>query len=117
MMIPVVASVSKVARSTIRPFALLRRSLGSETQNSWRRQQLDKLEQKHVVKGDDSPPPSTNVSTDAELQQHWKSMEGRVTSRRLTPLSKAGEKVGRRNVRKTDEDVWLENGLYEKGEK
>lgn len=46
----------------------------------------------------------------------WKGMESRVTKRRsYTPAEREG-RVGRANVRRTDEDVWLEQGLYDDGD-
>ena len=40
-------------------------------------------------------------------------MESRVTRRRsLTAVERKAGEVGRRNIRKSDEDVWLEGGLY-----
>ena len=49
-----------------------------------------------------------------EVQQMWKDMESRVTRRRMRTLAEAGEKVGRRNVRKTDEEMRLAAGFYMK---
>jgi hypothetical protein len=56
------------------------------------------------------------ITSDDEVQQTWKDMESRVVRRRTMDLSEAkakGKKVGRRNVRKTDEEVWLDAGLYD----
>jgi hypothetical protein len=42
----------------------------------------------------------------------WKEMESRLTRRRSLTLEQRGGKSGRRNVRRRDEDVWLEAGVY-----
>lgn len=78
----------------------------------WRRTQIDKLESKFDNKndGDDDTP---DITTDEELQPMWRDMESRVTRRRsLTAAERGPGKVGRRNIRKSDEDVWLASGLY-----
>lgn len=87
------------------------------TANSWRREQLSKLEAKHL---DRTTANSTKeqqqhheVSNEEDLQQHWKDMESRVTRRRVIPLDRPNVKVGRQNVRTTDEDLWLAEGLYD----
>jgi hypothetical protein len=46
------------------------------------------------------------------LQPMWKDMERRVTRRKPVTIRQAGPKVGRRNVRPTDEEAWLQAGLY-----
>ena len=47
-----------------------------------------------------------------DVQPMWKEMESRVTRRRSLTLEQRGGKTGRRNVRRSDEDVWLEAGVY-----
>jgi len=42
----------------------------------------------------------------------WKGMESRVTRRKLRTLEDTKGRSGRMNIKKTDEDVWLEEGLY-----
>ena len=82
----------------------------------WRRSQIDELESKFDDKndGDDDTP---DITTDEELQPMWRDMESRVTRRRsLTAAERGPGKVGRRNVRKSDEDVWLASGLYNETE-
>ena len=82
----------------------------------WRRTQIDKLESKFDDKNDgggDAP----DISSDEELQPMWRDMESRVTRRRsLTAAERGPGKVGRRNIRKSDEDVWLASGLYNETE-
>jgi len=52
------------------------------------------------------------IESEEDLQPMWKEMEGRVTRRKLRTLAETGGKSGRMNIKKTDEDVWLEEGLY-----
>lgn len=53
-----------------------------------------------------------SIESEEELQPMWKEMEGRVTRRKLRTLADTGGKSGRMNIKKTDEDVWLQEGLY-----
>jgi hypothetical protein len=73
----------------------------------WRKQQLDKLEKKF------SEPSLVVVDNDDDLQPMWKSMESRVTRRRPRTVEEIGGRTGRTNVKKTDEDLWLREGLYD----
>jgi hypothetical protein len=68
----------------------------------WRKKQLDRLENRFQ-----------NVESDEDLQPMWKSMESRVKSRRPRTLEERGGLSGRSNVKRTDEDCWLQGGLYE----
>lgn len=43
-------------------------------------------------------------------------MERRTKNRRLVRLDEAGEKLGRQNVKKTDEEYWLQAGVYDEGD-
>lgn len=43
----------------------------------------------------------------------WKEMESRVTRRRSLSLEQRGGVSGRRNIRRSDEDEWLEAGVYD----
>eukprot|EP00980_Cylindrotheca_fusiformis_P012598 scaffold3084_cov144-Cylindrotheca_fusiformis.AAC.46 len=74
--------------------------------SSWNKKQIEKIEQKFKD-------PLQKVDSDEELQQMWKEMEGRVTKRRPRTLHDTGGKTGRVNVRKTDEDLWLKEGVYD----
>lgn len=76
-------------------------SLGVE----WRKQQLEKLERKFVN-------PAVTVDSDEDLQPMWKEMEGRVTRRRPRTVAENQGRTGRENIRKTDEEYWLREGLY-----
>lgn len=89
--------------------------------SEWRKQQLDKLEQKlrpaqdmpSGSSSDSTSPPSLEVAADEDLQSMWKEMESRVTKRRSRTIAESKGKIGRTNVRRTDEDLWLEQGLYD----
>jgi hypothetical protein len=51
-----------------------------------------------------------------DIQPMWREMESRVTRRRTVTIAEAASKgkgIGRKNVRKTDEEAWLQAGLYD----
>lgn len=83
----------------------------------WRQKQLQKLENKFTL-----PPkngqqhqqqhPAQLVDKEEDLQQTWKEMESRVTRRRPRTAAENGGKTGRANIKKTEEEVWLQEGLY-----
>lgn len=75
----------------------------------WRKHQLDKLSKKF-----DEP---NVIDSDEDLQPMWKAMESRVVNRRTLTAAQKGGKTGRTNIRKTDEEAWLQAGLYEEEEK
>lgn len=77
----------------------------------WRKQQLDRLERKFS-----DPLPTPVIDTEDDLQSAWKEMESRVTKRRSLTVEQRGGKTGRTNIRRTEEDVWLEHGLYDDDE-
>jgi hypothetical protein len=72
---------------------------------AWRKQQLGKLERKFME--------PLKIDNDEDLQPMWKSMENRVSNRRLLTKSETGGRTGRSNVRRTDEDLWSQNGMYD----
>ena len=83
--------------------------------SNWRKGQLNTITDKFKA-GTDPKPEPMKITSDDDVQQTWKDMESRVVRRRTMDLSEAkakGKKVGRRNVRKTDEEVWLDAGLYD----
>ena len=94
--------------------------------SEWRKHQLDKLSTKlsNSIKSEpyekdqrDSAPREgiQSINSDEELQQMWKDMESRVVNRKLwtvQQLQTKGRVIGRGDVRKTDEEMWLEAGLY-----
>ena len=81
-------------------------SSADSTGVDWRKKQLDKLTRKFTE-------PKESVENDEDLQPMWKEMEGRVTRRRPRTVEEMGGKTGRVNVRKTDEEMWLREGLYD----
>ena len=56
------------------------------------------------------------IDKDEDVQPMWREMESRVTKRRSLTLEQRGGVSGRRNVRKSDEDVWLAAGVYDSDE-
>ena len=105
---------------------------GLEASSTWRRGELSKLSDKFKESDDDTLSTSTinnlngvdrsqplEINNDEDVQQMWKEMENRVTRRRSLTLSEArmsGKGTGRKNLRKTDEEAWLEAGLYNSDE-
>jgi hypothetical protein len=75
----------------------------------WRRRQLDALEKRFATSED----LEDKIQDDDGLQGMWKSMESRVRNRRSMTLAQTKGMSGRANVRKTEEDVWLQEGLYD----
>jgi hypothetical protein len=73
---------------------------------AWRKQQLNKLEKKFAE-------PAIEVKDEEDLQPTWKAMESRVTRRQSRTKAEMGGKTGRSNVRSTDEEMWLQGGLYD----
>ncbi|CAB9498295.1 expressed unknown protein [Seminavis robusta] len=78
----------------------------------WRKQQLDALENKFQQGDEDEASIANLIQDDEDLQPMWKAMESRVKNRRSLTVAQASGKTGRANIRKTDEDVWLQEGLY-----
>lgn len=57
------------------------------------------------------------IEKEEELQPMWKNMESRVRNRRPQTLADTKGKTGRQNIKKTDEEMWLQEGLYNDDEK
>lgn len=76
--------------------------------SSWNKKQIDRIESKFKDKTEGK------INNDEDLQQMWREMESRVVKRRPRTLRDTKGKTGRTNVRKTDEEMWLREGLYEK---
>jgi hypothetical protein len=56
------------------------------------------------------------IHSDDDLQDMWKDMERRVLNRKLWTVEQSlskGRIVGRSDVKKTDEEIWLDSGLYD----
>jgi len=86
----------------------------------WRKVQLEQLESRLSEKPStassswsSSLPPPQLIGSDEELQQTWRDLESRIRNRRPLSLQDRRGVSGRSNVRRTDEDVWLEEGLYD----
>lgn len=93
-----------------------------DASSKWRKGQLSKIEDRFkndssIKKIDDWPVyEPLDIDNDEDVQPMWKDMESRVTRRKSMTISEAssrGKKVGRSNVRKTDEEAWLSAGLYD----
>jgi len=85
-------------------------SVSSETVE-WRKQQLDRLERKFDIGVVQEP--QQEIDSDEDLQPMWQQLERRVKNRRSLTAAERGGRTGRANVKRTDEDFWLEEGLYE----
>ncbi|KAL3775447.1 hypothetical protein HJC23_006533 [Cyclotella cryptica] len=88
----------------------------------WKRNQYRKITEKfqaNIAKKSDHLKQSTveplQIDNYEDVQPMWKEMESRVTRRRSLTLEQRGGMSGRRNVRRSDEDVWLEAGVYDGG--
>lgn len=89
-----------------------RRLSGTENNSTeWRKQQLNNLERKFETFDETTSTPV--IETSSELQSMWRALESRVTRRRSLTTEERKGVVGRRNIKRTDEDVWLEEGLYD----
>lgn len=96
----------------------------------WRKYQLDNLsaklsrniESKSLLKGpgDEYQKNCEDVNiinSDEELQPMWRDMESRVINRKPWTVQQSASKgrmIGRGNVKRTDEEMWLDAGLYTK---
>lgn len=65
----------------------------------------------------DRYPEPMKIDSYEDVQPMWKEMESRVTRRRSLTIEQRDGVSGRRNVRRSDEDVWLEAGVYDGGSK
>ena len=92
-------------------------SSSSSSSTEWRKHQLDKLEQKFAPTNTQTTkkpaPDILTIESEDELQPMWKQMESRVTKRRSKTLAETGGKSGRSNIKRTDEEMWLREGLYD----
>lgn len=92
---------------------------GLEANSRWRKGQLSKITDTFENAGKGGlavRPVPMEINSDDEVQPMWKDMESRVTRRRAMTKAEAtakGKKIGRSNVRKTDEEAWLSAGLYD----
>lgn len=81
----------------------------------WRKKQLDRLEQRFGGGGGSSSSvlPHLDIRSDDELQPMWQELERKVKNRRSLTAEQNKGRTGRTNVRQTDEDLWLQEGLYD----
>ena len=95
----------------------------------WKRSHYRKIEDKFQSQEDQNKVSENNdkqsstqqlkpltIDKDEDVQPMWREMESRVTKRRSLTLEQRGGVSGRRNVRKSDEDVWLAAGVYDSDE-
>lgn len=85
---------------------------GLEANSRWRKGQLSKITDSFEC----AEMQPMKINCDEEVQPMWKDMESRVTRRKSITMDEAfaqGRQVGRRNVRKTDEEAWSAAGLYD----
>jgi hypothetical protein len=73
----------------------------------WRKKQLNKLENKFQESE------LLTIVSEEDLQPMWKSMERRVKNRRPRTKEELGGRTGRTNIKQTDEEMWLQEGLYD----
>ena len=87
----------------------------------WKRNHYRKISDKFqpdTSSSDDNAkkyPEPLQIDSYDDVQPMWKEMESRVTRRRSLTLDQRGGVNGRRNVRKSDEEFWLEAGVYDGG--
>mmetsp|Transcript_17484 Transcript_17484/g.24303 ORF Transcript_17484/g.24303 Transcript_17484/m.24303 type:complete len:138 (-) Transcript_17484:59-472(-) len=98
-------------RSSVRSFGSTAESekedgkSGSSSNQEWRKVQLGKIAKKFQD--------PLQIDNYEDVQPMWKEMESRVTKRRTLTLAQRGGKSGRMNIRKTEEEAWLQAGLYD----
>jgi hypothetical protein len=93
-------------RTLANSFPFSRNFSNDKSPTEWRKSSLDQLESRFAKE------PTTIVCSEIDLQPEWKAMESRVVKRRTFTLDEVKGKTGRENVRQTEEDIWMENGLY-----
>ena len=79
----------------------------------WRKEQLNKLENRFTDQHSSRIDSENLIQSDEDLQPMWKQMESRVANRRPRTLADTGGRTGRRNIKKTEEEMWLQEGLYD----
>jgi hypothetical protein len=79
----------------------------SPKKTHWRKQQLNKIENKF-----NKTEETLTIENEEDLQPMWKEMEGRVTKRKSRTLKDTKGKSGRMNIKKTEEEAWLQEGVY-----
>jgi hypothetical protein len=84
------------------------------TVSPWRKHQLDQLEQSLLRNAQNKGETTAEVDEDDVVQPMWRAMERRVLQRKSLTAEQRGSsaKIGRKNIKLTDEDTWLQAGLY-----
>lgn len=92
---------------------------GLSATSQWKKDQYDSVRSKFgpvpISPTDTSNISPLKIEKYEDIQPMWRDMESRVTRRRTITIAEAASKgirIGRRNVRKTDEEAWLQAGLY-----
>mmetsp|Transcript_16634 Transcript_16634/g.31506 ORF Transcript_16634/g.31506 Transcript_16634/m.31506 type:complete len:206 (+) Transcript_16634:155-772(+) len=86
-----------------------------EDQSQGQKQQVQQQVQQQQQKQQQPQTQPLQIDSDDQVQPMWRDMESRVVRRRSVTIAEAltkGMKIGRRNVRSTDEEAWLDAGLY-----
>ena len=84
---------------------LLRMFSSAHSDKEWRQAQLESLTRKF-----EGP---LVIDNDDDVQPMWKQMESRVLRRKSLTHDERRGISGRRNVRETDEEAWMNAGLYD----
>ena len=93
---------------------------GLSATTQWKKDQYNNMRSKFGPKPisptDTSSISPLQIDKYEDIQPMWRDMESRVTRRRTLTIAEAASKgigIGRSNIRKTDEEAWLQAGLYE----
>jgi hypothetical protein len=122
------ARITRSFGTTLRYISYTKASFSEEQQQQevinssgspWRKYQLDRLEQSfsNSTNNNNSQKKEDVVmepGDDDVVQPMWRAMERRVLQRKSLTAEQRGcnSKIGRKNIKFTDEDTWLEAGLY-----
>lgn len=84
------------------------------TVSPWRKHQLVQLEQSLLTNARNKGEVKAELDEDDVVQPMWRAMERRVLQRKSLTAEQRGSsaKIGRKNIKLTDEDTWLQAGLY-----
>lgn len=93
---------------------------GLSATTQWKKDQYNNMRSKFgpipISPTDTSSINPLQIDKYEDIQPMWRDMESRVTRRRTLTIAEAASKgigIGRSNIRKTDEEAWLQAGLYE----
>lgn len=90
---------------------------GLVSTSQWKKDEIRKITSKFqpISSTDTSDISPLQIEKYEDIQPMWRDMESRVTRRKTMTVEEAARKgkgIGRRNVRRTDEEAWLKAGLY-----